>query len=576
MRVSGIQVEHFAKDEYSELNLRGIDGGDLLIQGGNRTGKTLSLNAILYNLLGSQSTIDLATGRGNQVELRYTNGVRFYRGVPEAEYEDESSHVTAGDAIQRFAEEICTTQSNRVPRRDIIRSHFLHSHTGRLPLLDLSSDELLSVVRSVVEPSIHSELEYHQRAESEITSIIEDLEVRKEELGNDLQDAQSEVTSASSELEKWERVLDLYQSGRLAEINEELATRQAIRSDLSQVYQEQEGLRKERRTLSKEESRWEEYHQKEVTEVISNAVVDFVCPVCEDHVRRERAENRIEQGYCPFCGEKKSISELKSEIREQIDVSNERLEEIQERKEEITDRLEELDEEEEGLKSELPNIDELDSFVERRLRENGYELDGIESRTKEEIEKNSETVEQGTEKVEVFETRLDELVDHIESLEDSAEVAADSISEIESESEELIDEFQRKWSENYSEVADELSLDVLLTNEGDVVLPGNTDDRVLSQEGDFSDAEIRLLNISFATTVNEFATESGITSWNTIVIDEPFTYLDEDSTECLIDYIRNSDQQFIVTSSGEGFESYFDKTTRLTRNTLQTTFQRFA
>lgn len=575
MRVSDIHIDHFAKDEYPNPNISGFDGGDLLIHGGNRTGKTLSLNAVLYNLLGSQATIDLATGRGNKVEIGYTNGVSFYRGVPEAEYEDDDSHLTAGDALRKFREQLIPELHSQIPRKHIIRSHFLHSHTGRLPLLSLSDDDLLSVVRSVVDPGVHSDIEYHERAKVELEALARDARSIKKELQKDLQDIESETRSAEANLKKWKNVLDLHESGRLAEINEALNTRESIRSELSQVFRKQEGLRKENRTLNKERKRWESYHEEEVTEVIASAVEDFVCPVCGDHVEQDRAENRLGQGYCPFCGEQKSVSDLKSEIRDQIEISDDRLNEIRERQEDLDNRLNELEQKEAELKEGLPDLDELDSFVERRLRENGYEVEGIAATAEAEIEKNSKTIEErSTERTELSE-RIDDLENQLEQYSESIEEAREAISELEAISENLIETFQDRWAENYSKVADELSLEIRLTSDAEVVLPGNTDDRMLSQEGDFSDAEIRLLNIAFATTINEFANESGITPWNAIVIDEPFTYLDEDSTESLIEYIQNTSQQFIVTSSSDGLESVFDQTLHLTRNTIQTTFQRY-
>lgn len=327
--------------------------------------------------------------------------------------------------------------------------------------------------------------------------------------------------------------------------------------------------------MGKEEKRWKSYHEEEVVDVIASAVEDFVCPVCADHIEDERAKNRLQQGYCPFCGEKKPVSELKSDIREQIELSDDRLDEIRERQDQIDDRLDVLEQEVSELKAELPNLDELDSFVERRLKENGYEVEEIDKKARDEIEQNSQTIEQGEREINQLKEKIDTLGQHIEGINDSIEVASDAIAEVHLKPAELIEEFQDRWAENYADVADELSLDIRLTNDAEVVLPGNTDDRVLSQEGDFSDAEIRLLNIAFATTINEFATESGITNWNTIVIDEPFTYLDDDSTESLIRYIEESDQQFIVTSSSDGFEPVFDETVRLTRNTIQTTFQRY-
>jgi predicted YcjX-like family ATPase len=68
------------------------------LRGGSRTGKTLTFNALLYNLLGAQHTIDLATGQKNKVELGFTNETRYFRGNPRAEYEKNGETVNK-DAV---------------------------------------------------------------------------------------------------------------------------------------------------------------------------------------------------------------------------------------------------------------------------------------------------------------------------------------------------------------------------------------------------------------------------------------------------------------------------------------------
>jgi hypothetical protein len=87
MRIDSLDIEEFAGGEHRGMTIESVSNDSQLLRGGSRTGKTLTFNAVLYNLLGAQNTVDLATGRQNKVELEFTNDSRFFRGNPEAEYE---------------------------------------------------------------------------------------------------------------------------------------------------------------------------------------------------------------------------------------------------------------------------------------------------------------------------------------------------------------------------------------------------------------------------------------------------------------------------------------------------------
>jgi len=149
MKIESIDVEEFADGEHRGKSAENIRGDSLFFRGGSRTGKTLTFNAILYNLLGSRHTIDLATGRQNKVELEFTDGSRFFRGNPEAEYEDEEQNLTGADASEAFKEKIGDTA--------LIRSHFVHSHIGKMPLDNLSRSKRISLVREVTNDELRQE-----------------------------------------------------------------------------------------------------------------------------------------------------------------------------------------------------------------------------------------------------------------------------------------------------------------------------------------------------------------------------------------------------------------------------------
>lgn len=575
MRANSIEVDKFAKDEYPGLVAEGLDGEDLLVKGQNRTGKTLSLNAILYNILGSSETIKLATGRGNSVEVSYTNGFTFHRGQPEAKYNDGHDTLTAESARKKFADYICSKRDEKIPWKEAIKSHFLHSRTGRLPLLEYTDNDLIRLIRTITDSRKQEKVEYHRVAVQQIEERIADLERKKKDKENDLGEIKSELSNDKSQLKKWEKLRSLSESGQLQDMKEGLESEQSLKDELSEVFKQIEGIRQQLRTIRKNKRKWENYKDEETIQVIADAVEDFVCPACEGQIDSGRAKSRTKRGRCPFCASKSGVSDLKSEIREQIEISTDRLEQLEREEKEKQEEKSELESEAEELKSQIPDVGEIDPFVERKLRKYEEDLTALDDAISESVTTLQSEIEREESQKEYLESDLEEIESRLEAINKSQQIAEDSLESAEMSTGELTDTFQEKLSDNYSDVADDLSLNVQITEEGKVVLPGNTDDRLLDQDGDFSDAEVRLLNIAFAKTVNEFAKESGLIEWDIIVVDEPFTYLDEESTDNLIEFIKSSDQQFIVTSSEEGLDPYFDNIEKLKKNDIQATFQRY-
>lgn len=78
-----------------------------------------------------------------------------------------------------------------------------------------------------------------------------------------------------------------------------------------------------------------------------------------------------------------------------------------------------------------------------------------------------------------------------------------------------------------------------------------------------ADAEVVLLNITLVITLNQIALERGSIDWETIVLDEPFARLDRGLKDDAIDYLRNLDTQFILTSSDEYIWQEFTHATTL-------------
>jgi len=365
-------------------------------------------------------------------------------------------------------------------------------------------------------------------------------------------------------------------SGRLEELAQQLQEHEEVRERLSDLYTEKEHLRQTKRSKKKLRGKWKRYREKERKSVIASATNDFVCPVCEGRISKDLAESRMDRSRCPFCADDHDLDELKQNIDEKIDQSEGEVETLNKEIEEIDNRVNEINKAIQELHDEKPEVSDLDSFVERQLRQNDYQTTGLREEAGEELTKNEKTIEKCEAQLEEIEERTDELESRIPELEQSLSVAEETISELEDESRsEDVEAFRERWEKSYQQMAGDIGLDIRISEEGDVIIPGNQTERHYDQAGDLSDSEIRLLNISFAITLNHYVRQQEHTEWNTIVMDEPFTNLDNHGTQELIEFTRNSDIQFIMTTSEENLGENYSITGQLTRRDIQTTLDMF-
>lgn len=576
MRVDAVDIEQFAKDEYPGITLEEIGGENVLIGGENRSGKTLTFNALLYNLLGSRHTIGLNTGRSNSVFLKFTEGTSFLRDSHQAEFSDGDTEYESGDAKEEFAEWLCDEPTEEVSREDIIKSHFLHSHLDQLPLATLGDEQRISLIRAIVDESTQVDIETHKRAQDYLDSLVKSQKSYLERLEDDEEELQNELNSAKNEFEKYENLIELLESGRLEELAQQLQEHEEVRERLSDLYTEKENLRQTKRSKKKLRRKWKRYREKERQSVIASATNDFVCPACEGRVSEDLAESRMNRSRCPFCAVDHDLDELKESIDEKIDQSEEEVETLNEEIEEIAERVGEIEEAIQELQEERPEVSDLDSFVERQLRQNDYQTTGLREEAEEELAKNEETIEKCEPQLVEIEERKNELEERIPAFEESLSAAEDTISELEEESRsEDVEAFRERWEDYYQQMAGDIGMDIRISEEGDIIIPGNETERHYDQAGDLSDSEVHLLNISFTVTLNHFVRQKEHTEWNTIVMDEPFTNLDDDGTQELVEFTQSADIQFIMTTSDEELEGHYSVTGELTRQDIQTTLDRF-
>lgn len=552
MKIDAIEVGRFAREVYSNEppDKDDIDGRSLLIFGENRSGKTLTFNAILYCLLGAQETIDLSTGRRNRVSLSFDSGSTFIRGQPQALFDDGDRTLESQDAQEQMEEMLQDS--------DLIKYHFLHSRIGFLPLEGLSKSERLSLIRKVTHNELEVQIRYHNRA----AEYLEDLSVRardsRRRRAEELPDLRDQLSNVEWQLEQHQQARQLIESGEMEEIAEQLRRNQALNEELDELFKEREGLRQKINKVNRKKRQHENYN-REVIELIAEAVNDFVCPACDHRISTEKAKNRLNNSICPYCGEQRSLTELKENLEERVEGSGELVAELEEELRDLRQQRSDIETEIEALTEELPELSELDAGTKRLLEEHDYDTANLGPEVEEHIESAQAAQHELAAEIEHIESQIEAEEQRADAYEESLDGAYAAVEELEEQSfQEDIQRFASTWSEYNQEMSESIGLEVRVTDEGEVIVPGEEGLRYYDRGGDLSDSEIRLLNYSFVYTLNEFALESGLIDWETFVLDEPFASLDTDSTNELLDFFENSVKQFIITSSDDTVRDRFE------------------
>jgi DNA repair exonuclease SbcCD ATPase subunit len=568
MKIDSIDIEEFANGEHRGKTVEAIGGDPLLFQGGSRTGKTLTFNAILYNLLGARNTVDLATGRQNEVELGFTDGTRFFRGNPEAEYENGGETLTGANASETFKEKIGDTP--------LIKSHFVHSHLGKMPLDDLSRSKRISLIRTVTNEELRQRIARFERAEDQLNQLVIETKDENRRVSEDLKDVERTIDDLESQQEKYENIREKIDSGELEEISDQLQRDEELENHLDQLFREKEGLRKRLRKLHRKKRKQENY-DSEVKEIIAEAVNDFVCPTCDRRITTEKAKNRIDTGNCPYCGRNHSLEDLKQSISERIDHSDDLLEDLEAEIEELQEQRQEVTEDIEQLRDEQPEIGDLNGFVKRRLDDYNHDIQTVQQHTQEELENISESLSEARAKKEELAERKERTEERLDAYTDALDTASEKVEELTEESLEAgIQEFSDAWEDAYNEMNSNLELEISINEEGRIQFPGRNNLREYDRGGNLSGSELHLLNISFVCTLSQFATENEVIDWDTIVLDEPFSNLQEDDNkEAALEYLTGLDKQLIATTSDDSLGTWFDNVEVLEREPLQTTLGEF-
>ncbi|ADQ66299.1 hypothetical protein GL213_03495 [Halogeometricum borinquense] len=563
MKIDSLNIEEFASGEHRGMEIESVSSDSHLLRGGSRTGKTLTFNAILYNLLGAKHTIDLATGRQNEVELEFTNDSRFFRGNPESEYEREDETLDGSNASEAFSEDLGDTT--------LLKSLFVHSHIGKMPLDELSRGQRTKLIRSVTNRELEQRISRLEDAEEQLSELVVETKDTKRRLSEEKSDLDRQVSDLESQKEKYDRLESQIESGELAKLSQQLRRDEELENRLDELFKEKEGLRKRLRKLHRKKRKQENY-ESEVNDIIAEAVNDFVCPTCDRRITTEKAKNRIQRGYCPYCGRNHSLEGLKQRLSQKIEESDDLLDELKEEIEELQDQRDEVSNQIGELKEEKPELEELDGFTKRRLDNYDHNIQQIQDHVQEELESISSSLDELKSDRQSLEEKVEEINRKSKAYSEAHNHASEMVEELTEQSFEAgIQEFSEAWEEAYNQMNSNLQLGISISEEGRIQFPGRNNLREYDRGGNLSGSEFHLLNISFACTLSRFATENGVIEWDTIVLDEPFSNLqEEENRDAALEYILSLDKQMIVTTSNTSIDSRFDQVEILEREPLQT------
>ncbi|AEM58765.1 ATPase AAA [Haloarcula hispanica N601] len=548
MKISRLHIDGFAVEDYQTITKEDIAGGDLLLKGGNRSGKTLTINALLYALYGPRATLGIQPGRTSTVEIQFDNGHQLHRGGGGRSYDDGTEEVEK-EAAEDLLEEL-------IGPEDITTLQFVHSETDKLPLSRLSKPQLIQSIRQIIGSNLQQELEDYRDERDSLEQEIE--QVRRTELAPVQRELEEiDIGQVESRLEKIEKLQSLIDTGRIEIIRDRLLENEELNEELQDLYDRKRTIEQELRKKDRQLREARRYTQ-EVNDLILNAIEELSCPVCDQVVAESTANHRLDRGKCPHCGQDRSLDDLKTNLRSRVESADDTVNQLEAGIEELKEEQAEIENEIDSIQASIPDLSDLNDLTKFTLEDNNYDIEAVAERTKNELEQHRAEVDRLNTQKQSLEEERDEIQDSLDEMDESLEQVTERIDELERDSfEEIVMSFQEKWSENYEALAGELGLEVRVEEDGQILLPGNGGPRKYSE---LSTGESRLLNLAFAHTVASVAreNENSDDSFEVVVLDEPFANLEDDQRDSAIDFIRDTDIQYIIASSNESLQRHFD------------------
>lgn len=547
MKISRLKIENFAIDESPMINKRSISGKDVLLYGGNRSGKTLMFNAILYGLYGRSGTFGVTPGQRSKVNIHFDNTDAVIRDYSH-QYKHGEKALDADEEVEEY-----------IGPEEIVSLQFITANPSTQPISSLNGEELLDRIRTILSFERQCQIERHRRAKSELNHLKEIR--RRGEDGQSIQQLERDLESlpirrTENRIKDIEELQRLIKSGKIEDISARLQKKDEVAEKLDELFNRRRELEdniKQKREQLTDASRY----TQEVNDLIIDAVKEFTCPVCGRLVEESVAHNRLPSN-CPQCGRPRDLSDLRERLHEKVDGADTRVKELKEEISDLEEELASVKAEITELKDSEPKLTELNQFVRTALKQAEHDLNQLEERTSRELETHREDLKKFEAKEKELRERLETRQELLTAIEESITKAQEEIEHLEQEAfDEIRETFTDRLSNVYQDIAPDLGTKIGLTPDGELEFPG-TGSEGIRPYGRLSSGERRLVNLTFGITMAQFAQENeDAHNWEILVLDEPLTNLESDIQDATARYLRNADIQCIMTSPLDRIQSHF-------------------
>ncbi|WP_164471900.1 AAA family ATPase [Halosimplex salinum] len=547
MKISRLEVENFAIKESPTINQDAISGDDLLLSGGNRSGKTLTFNAILYALYGRSGTFGVTPGQRSIVNVHFDNADAVLRDRNHT-YESDGQALDADEGVEL----------NIGPKEDV-RLQFITANPANQPISNLSGEELLNRIRALLSAENQAEIERHRRAKHDLGHLRETR--RRGEQKPSIRQLEEDLNSlpisrTQNRVKEIKELEGLIESGEIESISARLQTKDEVAERLNELYDRRRTLEDQLKQKRRELGDTSRYTQK-VNDLIIDAIQEFTCPVCGRLVEEKTARNRL-PNRCPQCGRERDLTELREQLREKVDNADDRIEGLKEQIGELEEELSEVKAEITELKESEPELRDLNQFIRTALKQAEYDIEQLRETTKAELAQKQEDLVEFKAQKEELSAQLEKRRELIDAIDESISAAEVQIEELETDAfEEIRETFTDRLSEVYQEIAPNLGTEVGLTSDGELEFPGTGSEGIRPYDR-LSSGEKRLVNLAFGLTVAQFAQgNEDAHDWEVLVLDEPLTNLESDIQDAAARYLRDTDIQCIMTSPLDRVQSHF-------------------
>lgn len=535
-QIKEIEIKNFGSAEYPEFN-RSLYGDSLFIHGTNNTGKSTTLDGIIYSIFG-YSFIDRSANPRDEAKITLTNGEieltveRKYNQKDSLHIQEPNERPETVSGKQEVLDRLLqflSLPTDHDKAELAVRALFLPQRTEDAPLRSLTKTELESMIlifSSGVEIServqeIEKEIEFFENE-------VEDLTYRRNNIEQDINDDKLVVQRNKKRVGDLKELISAYESGRLDELLEIFRENANVEEELEQLYSDRtatyDRLIKTRRKIGE----LQRYHDRELIESAKETLSVLTCPVCSTHTDTSKVESRKSVGQCPFCGTDNYSDDLYETLEDRIEYANAEIENLREKATKLEERKDSLDDRIEEVEQNYDEIENINPIIVRALHDaqDKEQLEKAYQEFKEEYQQLSKKVDSKTESVKANEEVLEDIESEIGDKKEKIEELKEEMDRIEEEvKEENIREFNSILDSTYKDLIDPLD-HKLYFEDGKLLLDTGNTVKDCTNKHTLGFSQRRLVDVALWLTFLRLNREEEITALGWALFDDIYENID--------------------------------------------------